>query len=125
MKALLLLALVLSTAACSIDMNLRTGHRADPAALEQRLRIGESTTVDVLAVLGPPDGKGSAMLPIDQRPFATWLYSCSEGPIHLTIPGSVTADPRALVMFVFFDGDIYQGYLWASSLPEGPKGQTQ
>jgi len=125
MKTLLLLALVLSTAACSIDMNLRMGHRADPAALEQRLRIGESSTVDVLAILGPPDGKGSAMLPIDQRPFAMWLYNYNEGPFHISIPGSVTADPRVLVMFVFFDSETYQGYLWASSMPKEAKGPTQ
>jgi hypothetical protein len=116
MKSVVLLALVLATAACSIDMNLRMGHRPDTAALERRLHIGESSTDDVLAALGPPDGKGAAMLPIDQRPSVMWLYTYSEGPVHVSVPGSTTADPRTLIMFVFFDGDRYQGYLWASSL---------
>lgn len=116
MKSVLLLALVLSIAACSIDMNVHTGHRPDTAALEGRLRIGESSADDVLAALGPPDGKGAAMLPFDQRPSVMWLYTYSEGPVHVSMPGSGTADLRGLMMFVFFDGDRYQGYLWASSL---------
>jgi len=125
MKAALILTLALFTAACSMDINLHMGHRPDPAGLEQRLRIGESSTVDVVAVLGPPDAKGEVMLPLQQRPMVMWLYSYEEIATRLILPVTNTHDPRSLVMFVFFDGDTYQGSLWASSLPEAPKGPTQ
>ena len=118
MRKALLLALVLGTTACSIDMNIRIGRRPDIAALEQRLRIGQSSADDVLAALGPPNGKGEAMLPIDQRPRVMWQYNYTEGPVHVEIPGETRADPRTLNLFVLFDGDRYAGYLWFSSLKE-------
>jgi hypothetical protein len=116
MRGALLLALVLGTTACSIDMNIRMGRRPDIAALEQRLRIGQSSSDDVLAALGPPNGKGAAMLPVDSGPRVMWHYNYSESPVHMEIPGETRADPRTLSLFVFFDGDRYDGYLWFSSL---------
>jgi len=32
------------------------------------------------------------------------------------IPGERRADPRTLNLFVFFEGERYDGYLWFSSL---------
>jgi hypothetical protein len=117
MKGLLLVMLPLMTVACSIDLQMRMGRRPDVAALEQRLRAGQSAADDVLAALGPPNGKGAAMLPIDERPRVMWHYNYTESAVHATMPGHIQADPRTFNLFVFFDGERYDGYLWFSSLP--------
>lgn len=91
------------------NIPVRMGTRPNAEVLESSLRLGESTRADVLAVLGMPDGKGSAMLPIDTQPRTLWSYYYGEGDLK---------DSRQIFLFVYFDQDRYDGYMWFSSLPK-------
>lgn len=107
---LLVMAIVISIAlsACSID--IRAGRRPDVQLLEKNLRLRESTSADVLAALGEPFGKGKAMIPVLQStPKELWSYYYEEASMK---------DARRIFLFVFFDQDRYDGYMWFSSLPK-------
>ncbi|GAB3625902.1 hypothetical protein PTE30175_01100 [Pandoraea terrae] len=83
------------------------GAPVDPAALENKLVIGQSTATDVERVLGPPFGKGREMLPLGESPRTAWQYYYEEGGQE---------DDRRLFMFVFIKDGRYDGYIWFSSL---------
>ena len=91
------------------NIRIRMGNRPDTDVLEESLRLEESTRADVLAVLGLPYGKGRVMLPIDTKPRTIWSYYYEEGDLK---------DARRIFLFVYFDQDRYDGYMWFSSLPE-------
>jgi hypothetical protein len=94
--------------ACSID--LRAGRRPDVHLLEKNLCLQESTSADVLRVLGEPFGRGKAMLPIiHSTSKVLWSYYYEEASMK---------DARRIFLFVFFDQDRYDGYMWFSSLPK-------
>jgi hypothetical protein len=114
--ALSMLLLLVALAGCAINMDIHMGSRPNIPAIEQRLHIGQSTTDDVLAVLGPPRGKGRAMLPIDPKQRILWSYVYLEGSVKTG--GESKGDMRSLMLFVFFDQDKYAGYMWFSSVPE-------
>lgn len=101
--------LLILISGCAGDIRLRMGQRPNTAALEKNLRLWESTPVDARAVLGEPNGKGRALLPIDPRPKTIWSYYYEEGDMK---------DSRRIFLFVFFDQDRFDGYIWFSSLPE-------
>lgn len=92
-----------------MDIHMRIGKRPNPDVLEKNLRIGQSSTSDILAALGEPDGKGREMLPIVQQPRTLWSYYYEEGDLK---------DSRRIFLFVFIKQDRYNGYMWFSSLPE-------
>jgi hypothetical protein len=100
--------LVTFLAGCS-HVQVQTGARPNIASLESNLRVGESTMQDVRYFLGTPFGQGRDMLPIATQARALWIYYYAEESISTN---------RQLFLFVFFDGDRYDGYLWFSSLPE-------
>jgi hypothetical protein len=107
-KYLFAMVILLSIAmsACSIDV--RMGRRPDVQVLEKNLRLRESTSADVLAALGEPFGKGKAMLPVfHSTPKLMWSYYYGEANLK---------DARGMYLFVFFDQDRYDGYMWFSSL---------
>jgi len=107
---LLVMAILISVvlSACSID--LRAGRRPDVQVLEKNLRLRESTSADVLGVLGNPYGRGRAMLPvIHSTPKILWSYYYEEASMK---------DARRIFLFVFLDQDLYDGYMWFSSLPK-------
>lgn len=91
------------------DLRIRIGTRPDTNVLERSLRLGESSAADVLAMLGEPTGKGRTMLPIDTRPRTMWSYHYEEGDLK---------DARRIFLFIYFDEDRYDGYMWFSSLPK-------
>jgi hypothetical protein len=91
-----------------VDMQFRMGKKANPEVLEKALRPGVSNTKDVLAALGEPFGKGMVMLPIThQTPRTMWTYYYGEGDMK---------DSRFMYLFVFLDRELYDGYMWFSSL---------
>ena len=108
--SLISLALMCSilVGACA-DIRVRVGSKPDTDVLERSLRVGESTRADVLAALGEPTGKGRAMLPINSKPRTMWSYYYEEGDLK---------DARRIFLFVYFDEDRYDGYMWFSSLPK-------
>lgn len=107
-----LVGVSLLTTAC-ISARLEMGRRIDPQLLDARLRIGESTQADVLAVLGEPDGRGRGLLPIDAAPKTVWSYYYEEGLVE----SNALKDSRRMFLWVYLDGDRYDGYMWFSSLP--------
>ncbi len=96
---------VFAAGGCSIQVRMGQAPKIEP--LENTLRVGESTSADVILALGQPFGKGRVMFPIDPGPRTMWTYYYAEGDMN---------DARGLYLFVFFDQDKYDGYMWFSSL---------
>lgn len=80
-----------------------------PPAVERlaELRVGESTTKDVVAVLGEPQGRGAARSASFGLKDA-WLYESSE------LDGS-KAKMRMLMVYLDKDTGVYQGHMWMAS----------
>ena len=91
------------------DIRMRVGNRPNPDLLETVLRVGESTRADVRAALGQPFGTGRSMASIDPAPRTVWSYYYEEGDLK---------DARRIFLFVYFNQDRYDGYMWFSSLPK-------
>ena len=100
--------LLLGSTGCG-NIRFYVSRQVDLDALESQLRMKESSRKDVLAVLGPPEGEGREMLPMTPAPRTMWSYYYEEGTLQ---------DARRTFLFVYFDGDILDGYFWVSSLPE-------
>jgi len=100
--------ILIFTTGC-LDMQMRIGRQPNPELLENPLRPGQSTRAEVIRVLGPPDGKGQEMLPIEAEPRTLWSYYYEQGTLK---------DSRRIFLFVFFDQDLYDGYMWFSSLSD-------
>ncbi|MBI2876415.1 MAG: hypothetical protein HYY20_06000 [Candidatus Tectomicrobia bacterium] len=114
-----LLILISTLAACTTLQVRAGGKRPNPEVLEKTLRPGESTPADVLAALGEPDGKGREMLPVGRTPRTLWSYYYEEGSLeNMGLVINKLKDSRRIFLFVFFDQDRYDGYMWFSSLPK-------
>lgn len=100
------LIIILTISGCNIQM--RAGRLPNMQALEDSLQPGVSTRLDVLRELGEPFGRGREMLPTAQAPRTLWSYYYEEGNLQ---------DDRRMFLFVFLDGDRFDGYMWFSSLP--------
>jgi hypothetical protein len=119
MIAFVILSLVLLHVIGCADVHFRAGTRPDLTSLEDVLKIGQSSEADVLDALGAPSGKGKEMFPIGkewgtvnnyhQKQRTMWSYYFEEGNLK---------DDRRIFLFVFFDGDRYDGYMWFSSLAD-------
>lgn len=119
MIAFVLLSLVLLHVIGCADVHFCTGTRPDLSALEDVLKIGQSSEADVLAAMGAPSGKGKEMFPIGQKwgtannyhqkQRTMWSYYFEEANLK---------DDRRIFLFVFFDGDRYDGYMWFSSMAD-------
>ena len=104
-------ALTLATVAgCSVSA--RTGPDFDPTVLGSTLQLGTATQADVRGALGEPFAKGGAMMPFQDRPHLTWTYFAERGSASM---GSGRMNERLKYLFVFFDGDRMDGYLWFDS----------
>ncbi len=73
------------------------------------LSIGESRRGDVLLVLGQPRGKGAANVLPERDPRAIWFYEYVESD------GKAV---RVKMLLIYFDGDVYDGYFWFSSVED-------
>ncbi len=110
---LLPLTLALGLLAGCGPIQVRAGSKPDVTALSSSLQVGKSTQQGVLATLGSPAGRGRSMMPWQDTPRTVWTYYYEEGVIDL---GGKNSDDRRIFLFVFFDGDRFDGYLWFSSL---------
>jgi hypothetical protein len=111
--ARLLLPLLLLCAGC-ISARLHLGTPVRPDDIETTLRIGQSTQSDVLRLLGSPMGKGRAFLPIDSGPRTVWAYAYADAVVE----SNETKDIQQISLWIYFDGDRYDGYLWFSNLKQ-------
>jgi hypothetical protein len=87
--------------------------------LEARLHRGLSTKTDVQQLLGPPAGSGGAELPGDSIRRDIWYYGnievTNEHPELWSNSELVVVATRAQrTLLIFFEGDLYSGYLWIS-----------
>jgi hypothetical protein len=104
----LVVVVLIFTSGC-MNMKFKAGKQIDPGVIDKTFHLKESTTTDVLNVLGEPFGKGKAMLPVAHETSRTmWTYFYEQGDMK---------DSRGMYLFVFFDQDRYDGYMWFSSLP--------
>ena len=101
---------VVLAAGCG-PIHLKAGEPLNVEAFQSTLRIGESTREDVLATLGVPDGRGRAMLPIDEEPRTLWFYWYEETQIG----GEGGTVDNITILWVYFKDDLYDGSLWAST----------
>lgn len=90
------------------EVKVRAGNSIDIAALDQ-LRVGESTSDEVTALLGRPYGEGRSYLPFQAEHLDMWSYYYELGTL---------SDDRRTFLFVYFDDEIYDGHMWFSSLPD-------
>ena len=105
---LVVVLLVCGYVAGCVELKVRVGSNFDTATLNQ-LRLGESTSDDVLALLGQPYGEGRSYLPFQQEHLDMWSYYYEIGTL---------SDDRRTFLFVYFDDGIYDGHMWFSSLPD-------
>ena len=106
----LLLAL---TSGCG-TIDIRHGKMPNIAAQEQFLKLGQSTRAEVETLLGKPYGKGRAMLPFQSRPAELWVYTYEKS----IVAGLELQDAKRALLFIYFDADLYDGYIWFSNFPE-------
>jgi hypothetical protein len=112
LTVLFLLAVSVFLTGCG-PMQVRAGKKPDVSVLQKSLQVGKSTQQDVRAVIGEPDGQGRSMFPWQDSPRTLWSYYYEEGVIDMGGSGS---DDRRIFLFLFFDGDKYDGYMWFSNL---------
>ena len=110
---LMVLSASLMMSSCSYffnDINVDTiiGRDVNIKLLEKELVPGVSSQNEVLRALGTPAGKGREMFPMIEQPRTVWTYYYSKGNLD---------DSRQLMLYIFFDKTIYDGYMWFSSFP--------
>ena len=76
------------------------------------MKPGAASQADVRAALGEPFGKGSAMMPFHDRPHLAWTYFADRSSVGMS---SGSTDERMKYLFVFFDGNRMDSYLWFTS----------
>jgi hypothetical protein len=65
-----------------------------------------STDADVLKAIGEPQGRGIVEHRPNERPRDVWFYYFAT---------NVGMDVKGKYLFVFLDGNVYDGFLWFSS----------
>ena len=108
---LVILISLLTVSGCG-TINYKTGKNFEPSLLESRLISGVSNCAQVQKTLGTPFGKGLALMPYHASPRTIWTYYFDEGSLNLS--GGDNTDKQKL-LFVFLDGDTYEGYMWFDS----------
>ena len=103
--------------ACS-EVSYTANERPPIAALEGTLKIGGSTQHDVIAALGKPNGKGSIFLPVDAKPREMLSYYFEEGKLTAS-SGAVYGTAQRTFLWVYFDQDRYDGYMWFTTTLSG------
>ena len=96
-------------AGCTSTMKMEAGRLFEPKRLATSLTPGVSTPQDVVAVLGPPFGKGETMMPYHDGPRTTWTYFLDRGAVDFS---SHRLNEELSYLFVFFKDSRVDGYIW-------------
>jgi outer membrane protein assembly factor BamE (lipoprotein component of BamABCDE complex) len=81
--------------------------------IEQELRRGVSTKIDVQRVLGTPKGYGAMVFPQDRRELEVWYYEdIALTQVHAAGEGRMSGDVRQQVLLVTFDKSTFDGFIW-------------
>lgn len=123
-RFILIAGLAMQLAACSTAETPKFGGyvRPDAQLLETTLVIGVSTKARVKEVLGAPGGPGGIYLPIDPKPRESWTYNYEKASIGKSQPGRLSLNSIRTYLFIYFDKNIYDGYMWFSSVPKESRG---
>ena len=97
-------------AGCTVSA--RVGTDFDPSIMGRTLKPGAASQADVRAALGEPYAKNSAMMPFHDRPHLSWTYFTERAAAD---GGSGKMEGQMKYLFVFFDGDRMDSYLWFAS----------
>ena len=101
-----------------------TGTFVQVNSLNSELRRGLSSKEDVERILGTPDGSGSAVFPTDPKFREVWYYD----DIEITDfrdegNGVVRMNVHQQVLLVFFDREMFDGYMWFSNSGQAATGE--
>jgi hypothetical protein len=99
-------------AGCGGPVRFEIGRAYDPGLIEESLKIGVSTREDVKRVLGEPYGKGRALMPFHESDRTVWTYYFDQGSVD---PSSWKMQDQRRYLFVFLDGERFDGYMWFAS----------
>lgn len=112
----LLCALIMTLLIGCAPKRVTTGAFKQLTRIEGEFKRGVSTKEDVRRVLGSPRGGGSAILPPDRRQREVWFYEDIE-VLNVTSPkpGIMRMDVRQQILLVFFDEEVFDGYMWFSN----------
>ena len=98
-NALLAVTLAGLTVACTqIEVGVNP-----PVDRLKELRVGASTKAEVRQIVGQPQGKGASRIPDYPGYRDLWSY-------EIVSFDGVTSE--YVILLIFFEGDIYDGYLW-------------
>ncbi len=98
-----------------ITYQFRMGKDTKPHNIEATLTLYESTQEDVKRIFGVPEGVGVYVSPITGIKSVLWTYYFAEGDLNKM---------NDTYLYVYFDGDIYEGYLWFENSLENPRPVT-
>jgi hypothetical protein len=119
-KAVVILLMVgILTAQCASSATVRTGVFPDTSRITADLKRGSSSKLDVKQILGVPKGTGGALLPTDHRPKEVWLYDDLEVTGAVQRHGTIQIDMRQQILLIFFEKEVYDGYLWYTNSGKG------
>jgi hypothetical protein len=107
-KVLLTILVTVYCYALSGCLTMKIGRLPDTSLLESDLKPQISTREDVRRLLGEPKGAGGIFFPIDKHPKDCWYYYYEEGTFK---------EDQRIFLFIIFYQDLYDGYMWFSSLP--------
>ena len=109
-----LLSVTLLLSACSTRVSSEAFRNID--ALDTRLERQISTPGDVEKLLGSPNGRGSAALPLASGPREVWFYQDIEATDVTAVPGGIIEmKVRQQILLVFFHGGFFDGFMWYST----------
>lgn len=103
LSLLVTLLVTLGIAGCATKMTFGTLPKTEALG---SLRPGSSTQDDVLKALGKPPSKGAFRALPDLKARSIWAYEYEEAE------GTKSSQK---VLLVYFDGEVFDGYLWFSS----------
>ena len=113
--SLLTFALISSSAMDAFCQTFSSGAFTKVPLIEKELKRGVSRKAEVRTVLGTPKGFGAALLPLrlpERLQREVWYYEDIELKDAKFQEGTIHARFRQQVLVVFFDGDVFDGYMW-------------
>ena len=104
--------LMLSVLTGCVNVQIRMGTEVEPENIETALQFNQSTKGDVRRLFGAPDGIGAYVSPITGKYSTMWSYYFAQGTLKVM---------DDIFLFVYFDGDVYEGYLWFENTIEAAR----
>jgi hypothetical protein len=92
-----------------------TGAFTNVSAMDQQLKRGVSTKMEVQRLLGAPNGFGSSVVPTDPTPREVWYYEDIEGTDYKSEEAIITMNMRQQILLIFFHKGVLDGYMWTSN----------